>query len=207
MWSQADAGVAVVLGVIVGTAAVRKLQRPAVFAGTLQRLDPALAARPALARRLTFVVAGFEAVVAAGVIALRAGPGFFGACALLVACFGFLVALARAVQQSVPCACFGRLGRTAAGGREIGRGIALVGGATFLVVHRALDARSDYGIGLVAVVVAAATVLMIMVAQRIGMRVRPGVEVRPGASTAPHSFVTSVRSITGYDNDLYSSGS
>ena len=133
-------GVALVLGAIVGTAAVRKAQRPRVFAGTLQRLDPALASRRALATRLTFVVATYEAAVAVGVIGLRAGPGFFAACGLLIACFGFLIALARAVQQSVPCACFGRLGRTAAGGRETGRAVALVGGAAFLVVHRAADA-------------------------------------------------------------------
>jgi len=207
LWSQADSGVALVLGAIVGTAAVRKVQRPAVFAGTLQRLDPALASRRALATRLTFVVATYEAAVAAGVIGLRAGLGFFAACALLVACFGFLIALARAVQQSVPCACFGRLGRTAAGGREIGRAVALVGGAAFLVVHRTVDARPGYGVGPVALAVAAVTVGLIVAAQRIGMRVRPGVELPPAASTVHRSFVSSMRSIAGYDNDLYSSDS
>jgi hypothetical protein len=207
VWSQADAGVALTLGVIVGTAAVRKLQRPAVFARTLQRLDPALAERPAVATRLTFVVAGYEAAVSVGVVALRAGAGFFAACAFLGACFGFLVALARAVQQSVPCACFGRLGRTAAGGREIGRGIALVAGAAFLVVHRALDARPGYGVGPGLVAAAAVTVCVIVAAQRVGTRVRPGVDVEPDAAPAHRSFVPSMRSITGVDNDLYSSSS
>ena len=139
-WSQVDAGVALALGLIVETAAIRKLQRPRVFALTLQRLDPALSGRRSLSIRLAFVVAGYEAIVGAGVVVFRGEIGFVFACALLVACAGFLVALARAIQQSVPCACFGRLGRTAAGGREIGRGIALVAGAAFLVVHRALDA-------------------------------------------------------------------
>ena len=207
VWSQADAGVALTLGAIVGTAAVRKLQRPSVFAGTLQRLDPALAPRRGLAVRLTFVVAGYEAAVAVGVIGLRSGPGFVAACGLLVACFGFLIALARAVQQSVPCACFGRLGRTAAGGREVGRALALVGGAAFLVVHRALDAGRGYGAGPFALAAAALTVVVILAAQRAGMRVRPGVEPAASTSAAPRSFVTSARRVAGYDNDLYSSES
>jgi hypothetical protein len=207
VWSQADSGVALVLGAIVGTAAVRKLQRPRVFALTLQRLEPALAERRVLATRLTFAIAGYEAAVAAGVIVLRGGLGFAFACALLVACFGFLIALARAVQQSVPCACFGRLGSTAAGGREIGRAAALVAGATFLVVHRALDARTGYDFGPVATAAAVAAVCVIVVAQHIGMRVRPGVELQPGASPGRRSFASRLRSITGFDNDLYSSAS
>src|SRR4051794_12551569 len=103
MWSQVDAGVAVTLGVIVSTAAIRKLQRPRVFALTLQRLDPALTARRALSLRLTFVVAAYELTAGSGVVvAFRGVIGFAFACALLVACAGFLVALARALQQSVP---------------------------------------------------------------------------------------------------------
>jgi Methylamine utilisation protein MauE len=207
VWSQADSGVALALGAIVVTAAVRKLQRPAVFARTLQRLDPALAERPALARGLAFAVAAYEAVVGAGVVVLRGDPGFAAACALLVACAGFLVVLARAVQQSVPCACFGRLGRTAAGGREIGRGVALVAGAAFLVVHRALDASGGYGVGPVALSAVVLTACVIVLAQRAGGRVRPGVELAPGAAGARGSLASALRSISGYDNELYSAGS
>jgi hypothetical protein len=207
VWSQADAGVALTLGAIVVTAAVRKLQRPGVFALTLQRLDPALAARPGLSTRLALVIAAYEAVVGAGVIAVRGDPGFAFACGLLVACAGFLVALARAVRQSVPCACFGRLGRTAAGGREIGRGIALVVGAAFLVVHRALDARGGYGAGPVALVAVAVAACVIVAAQRIGGRVRPGVDLQPGAPPGRRSLASSLRSLAGYDNDLYTSSS
>lgn len=206
VWSQVDSGVALALGAIVVTAAVRKLQHPGVFAGTLQRLDPALAQRRMLATRLAFVVAAYEIVVGAGVIAFRGAPGFAFACALLVACAGFLVALARAVQQSVPCACFGRLGRTAAGGREIGRGVALVAGAAFLVVHRALDAGTGDGAGVVSVVAVAATACVIAIAQRVGAQVRPGVELTPGTPSGRRSFASAVRAIAGYDNDLYSSG-
>jgi hypothetical protein len=201
-WSQVDAGVALALGLMVETAAIRKLQRPRVFALTLQRLDPALSGRRSLSIRLAFVVAGYEASVGVGVVVFRGAVGFVFACALLVACAGFLVALARAIQQSVPCACFGRLGRTAAGGREIARGIALVAGASFLVVHRALDASTGYATGPVAAVAFVATAGLIAAAQRIGARVRPGVELQ---SSEP-SFARSVRSLTGYDNDLYSSG-
>ena len=201
VWSQVDTGVALALGLIVATAAVRKLQRPRVFALTLQRLDPALSGRRTLSIRLALVVAGYEAAVGAGVVVFRGDPGFVFACALLVACAGFLAALARAVQQSVPCACFGRLGRTAAGGREIARGITLVAAATFLVVHRALDAHTSYGPGLVAAAAFVATACLIAAAQRVGAHVRPGVELRAAAP----SFADSMRSIAGYDNDLYSS--
>jgi len=200
VWSQVDAGVALVSGVIIETAAIRKLQRPRVFALTLQRLDPALSRRRPLSIRLAFVVAGFEAIVGAGVVGFRGELGFLFACALLVACVGFLVALARAVQQSVPCACFGRLGRTAAGGREIGRGIALVAGSSFLVVHRALDAQAGYGAGPVAAAAFVAMVGVIAIAQRVGASVRPGVELQ--ADTP--SLARSIRGIAGYDNDLYS---
>jgi len=120
---------------------------------------------------------------------------------------GFLVALARAVQQSVPCACFGRLGRTAAGGREIGRGIALVAGSSFLVVHRALDARTRYGAGPLAAASVVVTGLVIVAAQRVGARVRPGVELGDGHPGAGRSFAGSMRALVGYDNDLYTSGS
>jgi hypothetical protein len=207
VWSQVDAGVALALGVLVETAALRKLQRPRVFALTLQRLDPALSARRSLTIRLAFVVAGYEALVGAGVVGFRGAPGFAFACALLVACTGFLVALARAVQQSVPCACFGRLGRTAAGGREIGRGIALVAGAAFLVAHRAFDAGAGYGAGPVAAAAVVVTVFVIVVAQRIGAKVRPGVELQPGSPRERRSFAASMRSLAGYDNDLYTPGS
>jgi hypothetical protein len=201
-WSQVDAGVALALGLMVETAAIRKLQRPRVFALTLQRLDPALSGRRSLSIRLAFVVAGYEASVGVGVVVFRGAVGFVFACALLVACAGFLVALARAIQQSVPCACFGRLGRTAAGGREIARGITLVAGASFLVVHRALDASTGYAAGVFAAATFLAVVLLIAVAQRIGAKVRPGIELGPGTA----SFADSMRSLTGYDNDLYSLG-
>jgi len=203
VWSQVDAGVALALGVIVETAAIRKMQRPRVFALTLQRLDPALSGRRSLSIRLALVVAGYEAIVGVGVVVFRGDPGFVFACALLVACAGFLAALARALQRSVPCACFGRLGRTAAGGREIARGFALVAAATFLVVHRALDAPTSYAAGLVAAAAFVATACLIMVAQRVGASVRPGVELQPDAP----SLARSMRSLTGYDNDLYTSDS
>lgn len=207
VWSQVDAGVALALGVIVETAAIRKLQRPRVFALTLQRLDPALSARRSLALRLAFVVAAYEVIVGAGVVGFRGALGFAFAGALLVACAGFLVALARAVQQSVPCACFGRLGRTAAGGREIGRAVALVAGAAFLVVHRAFDAGTGYGPGPVAATAVVGTVCVIVVAQRIGAKVRPGVELPAATSRGQRSLAGSMRTLTGYDNDLYTSGS
>jgi hypothetical protein len=199
--SQVDAGVALALGAIVVTAAVRKLQRPRVFASSLQRLDPALADRRSLTIRFAILFAIYELVVGSAVVAFRGVLGFVFACGFLVACTGFLAALARAVQQSVPCACFGRLGRTAAGGREIGRAIALVAGAGFLVVHRALDPDAGYGVGPVAVVAIVAMALVIVTAQRIGAAVRPGVELDDAART---SLLGALRATTGYDNDLYS---
>jgi hypothetical protein len=146
----------------------------------------------------------YELVVGTGVVAFRGVVGFVFACGLLVACTGFLAALSRAVQQSVPCACFGRLGRTAAGGREIGRAIALVAGAGFLVVHRAVDPNAGYGVGPVAVLTFVAMASAIVAAQRIGAAVRPGVELDESARA---SILSVVRETTGYDNDLYSLGS
>ena len=209
VWPQVDAGVALALGVIVETAAIRKLQRPRVFGLTLQRLDPGLEGRRVLATRLAILVASYEAVVAAGVVVVRGTWGFGFACGMLVACAGFLVALARAVQQSVPCACFGRLGRTAAGGREVGRASALLAGAAFLVVHRALDAGTAYGIGPVAVAAVVATVVVILVGQRVGAAIRPGAHIADGDAGvgAPRSLAGSIRAMAGYDNDLYTSGS
>jgi hypothetical protein len=206
VWSQVDAGVALTLGAIVEIAAIRKLQRPRVFALTLQRLDPALTSRRPLTLRLAVVIAGYEAIVGVGVVAFRGIVGFAFACGLLVACAGFLVALGRAVQQSVPCACFGRLGRTAAGGREIGRALALVAGAAFLVGHRALDVHTGYGVGPVALAAVVATGLVIVVAQHIGAAVRPGVEVASPAEVDGRMFAGSVRRLAGFDNDLYTAG-
>jgi hypothetical protein len=204
-WSQVDAGVALAIGAIVATAAARKLQRPRVFALTLERLDPALVGRRPVTIRLAIGFALYEAVVAVGVIALRGTAGFVVAGLLLVACVGFLLALARAVQQSVPCACFGRLGRTAAGGREIGRGIVLVAGAAFLVVHRTLDVGSGYGFGAVTGLTVVVVVLLIVLAQCIGARVRPGVELESGVPGRSGTVAGWMRNALGYDNDLYSS--
>jgi hypothetical protein len=204
VWPQLDAGVALALGAILVTAALRKLQNPRVFALTLQRLDPALNGRRALTLRWACFIAGYEAVVGIGVVAFRGGLGFPCACAVLIACTAFLVALARAVQQSLPCACFGRLGRTAAGGREIGRAIVLVVGASFLVVHRALDSTRSYGVGPWALVALFVTVAAIVGAQRFGARIRPGVELVPAVPDDRVSVVRSVRTIIGYDSDLYS---
>jgi hypothetical protein len=214
VWSQLDAGVALALGAILVTAAVRKLQNPRVFALTLERLDPALNGRRRLTLRWACFIAGYEAVVGIGVVAFRGGLGFPFACAVLIACTAFLVALGRAVQQSLPCACFGRLGRTAAGGREIARAVVLVLGASFLVVHRAIEAGRGYGIGPFTVVASVFTVAAIVVAQRIGARVRPGRELPPTAagehaasgrsSSGRSSLGRTVRTISGYDSDLYS---
>ena len=112
------------------------------------------------------------------------------------------------MQQSVPCACFGRLGRTAAGGREIGRGIALVAGAAFLVVHRALDAGTGYGAG----PVAAASVVVTGLRDRRGAtHRREGAAGRRAASREPVAgddrSPDRCGALTGYDNDLYTSGS
>jgi hypothetical protein len=204
VWPQLDAGVALALGAILATAAVRKLQNPRVFALTLERLDPALNGRRALTLRWAVFIAVYEAVAGIGVVAFRDGLGFPFACAVLIACTAFLVALGRAVQQSLPCACFGRLGRTAAGGREIGRAIVLVLGASFLVVHRAIGSGHGYGFGPLAVVAFVGTLMAIVVAQRIGARVRPGVELVSAVPDNRVSVVRSVRTIIGYDSDLYS---
>src|SRR5579859_969709 len=190
-WSQVDAGVALALGAVLATAAVRKLQHPRVFALTLERLDPALGRRRPLTIRLAVGFAVYEAVVAVSVIAFRGTVGFIAAAFLVVACVGFLVALARAVQQSVPCACFGRIGRTAAGGREIGRGIALLAGAAFLVAHRALDAGTGDGYGPLAAASVVMTGLVIVAAQRVGARVRPGVELGDGNPAGRRSLAGS----------------
>jgi hypothetical protein len=203
VWSQIDAGVALVLGAIVETAAIRKLQRPRIFALTLERLEPTLVGKRRTAIRLALAIAAYEAVVAVGVVASRGSVGFAFAGALLVACAGFLGALARAVQQSIPCACFGRLGRTAAGGREVGRGVVLVVGAAFLVVHRAVSAGSAYGVGPIAGVAVVVAALGIVAGQRAGARIRPGVAVTADSDRGARSVVRSLRSLAGYDNDLY----
>jgi hypothetical protein len=208
VWSQVDAGVALTLGVIVETAAIRKFQQPRVIALTLERLQPELVGRRGLALRVGLVVAGYEAVVGAGVVAFRGGVGFGFSCALLVACSAFLLALTRAVQQSVPCACFGRLGRTAAGGREVGRGIVLVAGAAFLVVHRAIAAGAGYGAGPIALLAVVGTLLLIVIGRGIGAKVRPGLEidVAPGAGRDEHDTrAGGLRRVAGYDSDLYTS--
>ncbi len=160
-------------------------------------------ARRRLAIRLALAIAAYEAVVGVGVVAFRGSVGFAFACALLVACACFLGALARAVQRSVPCACFGRLGRTAAGGREVGRGIVLVTGSAFLVVHRAVTAGSAYGAGATAVVAAVVTVLLIVAGQVLGARVRPGTEMTGTPAARERSLARSLRGLAGYDNDLY----
>ncbi len=203
VWTQIDAGVALVLGAIVETAAIRKLQQPRVFAPTLERLEPVLVGRRRVAIRLALGIAGYEAVVGAGVVAFRGTAGFVFACALLVVCAGFLAALARAVQQSVPCACFGRLGRTAAGGREVGRGVVLVVAAAFLVVRRAAAGGAGYGVGWTAVIAVVATALLIVAGQRLGARVRPGVELAPGVGDRKRALARSIRNLVGVDNDLY----
>ncbi len=207
VWTQIDAGVALALGVIVETAAARKFQRPRVIALTLERLEPALVGKRRLTLRLASLIAAYEAIVAVGVVATRGLIGFVFACGMLVACVGFLAALVRAIQQSVPCACFGQLGRTAAGGREIGRGFVLVAGAGLLVGHRAAAAHASYGAGPIAVVAFVGVFVLILVGQRVGTALRPGIEFRGDVDADARSLSRSLRSLAGVDNDLYSTES
>jgi hypothetical protein len=201
LWVQVDAGVALGLGVIVAVAAIRKLQHVDVFALTLRRLDPSLVRRASTTRRLAFAVAIYELTIAAGVNAFRGAAGFLFACGAVVACAAFVVALLRAIQQSVPCACFGRLGRTAAGGREIARASVLLGAAVFLVVHRAVETNTGYGFGVGALVSAFAFTLVVAGAQRVGARLRPGKE--PADAAERRSFAGTLRDVAGIDNELY----
>jgi len=176
---QIDAGVAAALAVIVGAAAVAKLARPAVFARNLQLLDRSLAARPGLARRLALGASVYEAAVAVGVVAFRADAGFGFACGLLVACVAFLVVLGRAVRAAVPCACFGSVGRATASGREVGRAVVMLGGAAFLVAHRAVDAGGAYGFGPWAAVALVVTGAAVGVGLRVGGLIAPAAGARP----------------------------
>jgi hypothetical protein len=200
-WTQVDAGVALGIGVILAVAAIRKLQHVDVFALTLRRLDRAVVRSASFGRRLTFVVAAYELATAVGVNAFRGTAGFLFACAALVACAGFVVALLRAVQQSVPCACFGRLGRTAAGGREIARALVLLGGAVFLVVHRAIETGTAYGFGPVAVASALGFLVVVAAGQYAGARIRPGAD-SPDAAEQP-SLGAALRALAGVDSELY----
>jgi hypothetical protein len=154
-----------------------------------------------LSHRLSIGVAAYEATVAVGANVFRGTAGFVFACGMLVACAGFLTALVRAVQQSVPCACFGRLGRTAAGGREIARAIVLFGGASFLVTHRAVASGAAFGFGLVAFVSALTFLVIVAVAQSVGARIRPGADVATAPAREP--LTTWLRDLAGLDNDLY----
>lgn len=200
-WVQVDAGVALGLGAILVVAAVRKLQHLEVFALTLRRLDGSSVRRASTMWRLAVAVAIYELVTAIGVNAFRGTAGFVFACAAVIACAGFVVALVRAIQQSVPCACFGRLGRTAAGGREIARALVMLGGAAFLVVHRAVESGSSYGFGLVALASAPAFLVIVAIAQIVGARVRPGSDLTDAAG--PRSFGDAFRLVAGVDNELY----
>jgi hypothetical protein len=201
LWVQVDAGVAAGLGAILAVAAVRKLQHVDVFALTLRRLDGSRIRRANATRRLAFAVAISELTIAAGVNAFRGTAGFLFACAAVVACAAFVAALLRAVQQSVPCACFGRLGRTAAGGREVARALVLLGGAGFLVVQRAIESGTEYGFGVVAFVSALAFLLLVAVGQYAGARIRPGTELPEAAGR--QSFGDALRVLAGVDNELY----
>jgi hypothetical protein len=200
-WVQVDAGVALGLGSILAVAAVRKLQHIEVFALTLRRLDGSRVRQASTTLRLAFAVAIYELATAFGVNAFRGTAGFVFACAAVVACAGFVVALLRAIQQSVPCACFGRLGRTAAGGREIARAIVLLGGAVFLVVHRAVETGGAYGFGFIALVSAVVFLLLVAAGQYVGVRLRPGTDLPQPPE--PRSLGDALRVLAGVDNDLY----
>jgi hypothetical protein len=198
---QVDAGVALGLGAVLAVAAVRKLQHIEVFELTLRRLDPASVRRAGVTRGLAVAVAVYELTTALGVNAFRGTAGFLFACAAVVACAAFVVALLRAIQQSVPCACFGRLGRTAAGGRELARALVLLGGAVFLVVHRAVEAGTAFGFGFGALVSALAFLLLVAAGQYVGARIRPGID--PPDTAARQSFGDALRALAGVDNELY----
>jgi len=200
-WVQVDAGVAIGLGAILAVAAVRKLQHVEVFALTLRRLDGARVRRASTTLRLVYAVAVFELTIAVGVNVFRGTAGFLFACAAVVACTAFLAALLRAIQQSVPCACFGRLGRTAAGGREVARALVLLAGAAVLVAHRAVETSTAYGFGIVALVSAVVLLVLVAASQYVGARVRPGADA--AAELEQASFGDALRALAGVDNELY----
>jgi len=200
-WVQVDAGVALGLGAVLAVAAVRKLQHIEVFALTLRRLDGSRVRRAGTTRRVALLVAIFELATGIGVNVFRGAVGFVFACAALVACAGFVAALVRAIQQSVPCACFGRLGHTAAGGREMARSLTLFVAAGFLVAHRAVESSHAYGFGGIALLGAIAFFVVVAAAQRVGARIRPGTDLVTDAGQP--SFRDALRAVAGVDNELY----
>ncbi|HWS46904.1 MAG TPA: MauE/DoxX family redox-associated membrane protein [Acidimicrobiia bacterium] len=201
MAAQVDTGISVVVGAIVLVAAIAKLRAPAVFARTLTRLSPRLRRRrPTWARPLAIAFSVAEATVAVAVIALRGAAGVAAAAGLLVLTCGFVAAVARAIHVGTACSCFGRLGNTAAGGRELGRALALTALAAAVLGLRAHDPAAAIALGVAAVVAGLGAFVVIVAAQAIGGVLRPGrrADVMPGGG----SLLGAVRDAVGYDGAL-----
>jgi hypothetical protein len=116
------------------------------------------------------------------------------AVALLGLCIGFLFALCRALRVGAGCSCFGRLSRTSAGGRELGRAVALIAIGGTVVVLRAgpPDGRPDLVLSISAAAVGAGFLVLAMV---VGERLRPA---------AGHPANIRPRDLLGFDSGLYS---
>jgi len=116
----------------------------------------------------------------------------------------FVVAVGRAIAVGAECGCFGRLGRGPAGGRELGRAVAMTI-ASGCVAGARLAGTSEVRFGWATVVGAVGVALMLLAGQAIGSRARLG---RGSPAAAPPAWgsalsVPALRDAVGLDNELY----
>jgi methylamine utilization protein MauE len=203
--AAAATGAGAVGGSLLAFAGAVKLASPGRFATSLRTLVPA-----APVRRL-----GGAAAVAVGVVEIGIGvclamtPGVAGTAAAVVAtalCLAFVLAVVRAIRLGAGCSCFGSLGRTRAGGREVGR-------ATGLLAVCATLAALDLGAqpsgvapawGPASAAGAAATVIVIALAMVLGERLHPA--ARPiAAAGATARLARRALEVAGLDDQLATS--
>ena len=201
MSAELDSGLSFLIGLILVLAGVQKMRDPRPLQITLRQLYPSVRHRgERVAGRLAVAVACVEIVVGLTGTVLRGPAGLAASGVTLVLCCGFLLALRRALRVGANCSCFGRLSRTAVGGRELGRAVALLAVAATTAGLRV--GRHDWPptVGWPTILAIACGAGVVLLATGLGERLRPAGDPAAEPSRSPGP---GLREVIGFDGSLY----
>jgi hypothetical protein len=197
MTAEIDTGLSLLVGVILVLAGVQKVRDPRPLQVTLRQLYRSVRGRGIrLARCLAVGIGTVEIVTGVAGAALRGPAGLAAAGMTIGLCCGFLLALRRALRIGAGCSCFGYLSRTAVGGRELGRAVALLGIATAMAALRVGQPGPLPSVGWPTALAIGGGAAAVLLAMAVGERLRPAT----GPTRAP--ALARLRGLTGFDGRI-----
>jgi hypothetical protein len=181
---QIASGIAFAVAAILAVAGVLKLAGPETLVTSLDRLLPGRSwyARAARTKRAVRGLGVAEIGLGAALAMVRGWPGVAVAAAVVALTVGFVLVVRRAIRLGVSCGCFGRLGQTSAGGRELGRAVSVAAAAAAVLLFQLATVGSPLSVGVASLVAAAGTFGCVALGMEVGERMSGKVQLRSAPS-------------------------